>query len=148
MGKRKRLYFLSSILASLLFLGSLFLPVLTLYEEKNEGGAIVQFSSLTNIIGYFSSSSLWNIVIYSLAFGVIVTGIVFLIIASSVPGEERSDRADKYYVFGCVIVIIGLVSVGMVALLLQSFILMAIALFFSFMYFLFIFLHYKYFTEY
>lgn len=148
MGKGKRLYFLSSILASLLFLGSLFLPVLTLYENKNEGGAIVQFSSLTNVIGYFSSSSPWNIVFFSLAFVVVVTGLIFLVIASSVSSEERSDRADKFYVFGCVIVIIGMVSVGMVALLLQSFILMAIALFFSLLYFLFIFLHYKYFTEY
>jgi len=148
MDRRKRLFLLLAVLVSFLFAGSFFLPVWTLYEETVVGGTVVQVSSLQTIVGYFAAVAPWTIVFYALAFLTLIVGIVFLFIALLSPSDDRSDRADKFYVFGCSIFIIGAVAVGMVALLLQSFILMAIALFVCLLYFLFIVLHYKFFTDY
>ncbi|OPZ34547.1 MAG: hypothetical protein BWY98_01034 [Tenericutes bacterium ADurb.BinA155] len=141
---KKGIFYGLSLLLPLAYLGSNFAPV---YSIAISNGSTTTYS-LGNIIAYCSHGNVWALVGLSLGASFILVSLVFLLLSLKHLKDIKSDKVDRYYVYGEFFLALSGVILTISDIGAKSYIAMAISLCFVLLPFLFIFIHYKFLTDY
>jgi hypothetical protein len=141
---KKGLFYILSIVLPLLLLVTFFLPV---YQVPYGSGDTLTYG-LGSFLSYWVSGEILAKIGVLLGIAVLLTAEVFLFLALLHLNDTKTDKVDRYYVYGEFIVALGAVVLVISDIGASSFLAMAIALVYVLFPFLFIFLHYKFLTDY
>src|SRR5574344_1364055 len=93
---KKGIFYGLSLLLPLAYLGSNFAPV---YSIAVSNGSDTTYS-LGNIISYCSHGNVWALVGLGVGASFILVSLVFLLLSLKHLKDIKSDKVDRYYVYG------------------------------------------------